>query len=316
MLNSLHGRAVQYDDRNIYVGGRRIGGPEIGRGDIYYVDDSVDGLDGRSMENAVGTLDEAFALCTANQGDIIYVAPDHAETVTGVAGIAHDKAGVTVIGLGAGNQRPRILMDGAATVTYAITADDAFIENIVFAGGHNDIVTCMTTTKKGTHVHGCEFIDNTTDENFLSCITATGAANTSDGISFRGNRALSLNAATVGAVMLNEDVAGCTIRDNMLISEGTGLATIFTCASGKDVKYLDCRNNFLSSKATAGNLGWSNDTASPNNSGIIAHNRVRHADVTAGHILGVVGGCGVFDNLSTSTDAVSGFVLPAIDADS
>jgi hypothetical protein len=31
--------------------------------------------------------------------------------------------------------------------------------------------------------------------------------------------------------------------------------------------------------------------------------------------MGAVGGCGFFDNLSSSTDAVSGFVLPAIDVD-
>jgi hypothetical protein len=91
---------------------------------------------------------------------------------------------------------------------------------------------------------------------------------------------------------------------------------MLTCATGKDVKRCFIARNFLSSKATSGNLFISNDTASPNNSGIVAHNRCGHADVTAGHVLGVVGGCRMFDNLSVSTDALSGFVIPAIDVDS
>ena len=66
---------------------------------------------------------------------------------------------------------------------------------------------------------------------------------------------------------------------------------------------------------TAGNMLVTNDTASPNNSGIIAHNRVGHADTTTTITMGAVGGCRFFDNLNVSTDALSGFVLPAIDVD-
>ena len=55
------------------------------------------------------------------------------------------------------------------------------------------------------------------------------------------------------------------------------------------------------------------DTAS---TGIVAHNRVRHADVTTTHDLGINGiGLGLFDNLSVSTDALSGVLLPAADVD-
>ena len=54
-----------------------------------------------------------------------------------------------------------------------------------------------------------------------------------------------------------------------------------------------------------------------NNNGIIAHNRIGHADVTGAHDLGIEGlGCRLFDNLSVSTDDLSGFVLPALDVDS
>lgn len=274
------------------------------------------GNTGTEMTSALATLDAAFAKCTADKGYIIVVCPNHAETITGAGGIAHDVAGVSVVGLGVGGQRPRFLMDGGTTVTYAISAADAYVENLVFAAGHADIVTCFDVTAAGAHIHNCEFVENTTAENFLSCIAATSTTdNNADNLRVTNNYMYQVDAATVGFITTAADVTGAQVTDNIAISEGTGLATLITCATGKDLKGVRVLRNYLSSKATSGNLFISNDTASPNNSGIIAHNRCRHADVTGGHTMGAVGGCGFFDNLSASTDAVSGFVLPAIDVD-
>ncbi|MFA6244576.1 MAG: hypothetical protein WC655_26775 [Candidatus Hydrogenedentales bacterium] len=285
-------------------------------GNVFWVN-SANGSNGNkgTRERPFTTLDYAIGRCTANNGDLILVAPNHAETITGAGGIAHDVAGVSVIGMGVGNQRPRFLMDAGTTVTYAISAADAYVGNIVFASGHADVVTCFDVTGVYAHIDGCMFVDNVANENFLSAISATGAANTADGLKVTNNRFMSADAATLGFIMTTDDVEFLEATDNVVVSEGTGLATLMTVATGKDVRGIRVLRNYLSSKATAGNLAWSNDTASPNNSGIIAHNRCRHADVTAGHTMGAVGGCGFFDNLSASTDAVSGFVLPAIDVD-
>lgn len=313
--NSLHGRAVQYDKNFLYLNGRPVGSPLVGRGKTIYVDSAVDAASGASPSEAVGTLDEAFALCTADQGDVIVVMPNHAETITGAGGITHDVAGVSVIGLGVGNQRPRFLMDAGTSVTYLISAADAYVENLVFAAGHADIVACFDITAAGAWINNCEFVNNVVDENFKSAITCSGADNTADGLRVTNNFFYTVDAATLGFILTTGDVTGALVADNVVVSEGTGLATLITCATGKDLKGVRVLRNYLSSKATSGNLFISNDTASPNNSGIIAHNRVRHADVTGAHTLGAVGGCGFFDNLSASTDAVSGFVLPAMDVD-
>jgi hypothetical protein len=313
---SIHGRRLGLAPYGLVMDGRVIGGSTptgLGRGKTWYVDSAVDGTDGSSPDTAFGTLDEAFAKCTASQGDVIVVMPNHAETITGAGGIAHDVAGVSVIGLGVGDQRPRFLMDGAATVTYLVSAADAYLENLVFAAGHADIVTCIGVTATGLTVKNCEFVDNVANENFLSAISATGAANSANGLTVEDCFFYSADAATLGFIMITDDIVGLKVMRNVVVSEGTGLATLITCATGKDMRGTRVMWNFLSSKATSGNLFISNDTASPNNSGIIAHNRCRHADVTGGHTMGAVGGCGFFDNLSASTDAVSGFVLPAID---
>ena len=318
MYHSIAGKILGYNASHLLFNGRPVGAqPQaLGRGKTFFVDSAIDAADGSSPDTAVGTLDEAFALCTANQGDTIIVMPNHAETITGAGGITHDVAGVSVIGLGFGNQRPRFLMDAGTTVTYLISAADAYLENLVFAAGHADIVRCIDVTGVYAHIHNCEFVDNVADENFLSAIGASGADNTADGLKVTHCRFLSADAATLAFILAAGDIQFPVVQHNLVVSEGTGLATLITCATGKDLKRCDVRWNFLSSKATAGNLFISNDTASPNNSGIIAHNRCGHADVTTTHTMGAVGGCRFFDNLSASTDAVSGFVLPAIDADS
>ncbi len=213
------------------------------------------------------------------------------------------------------NQRPRFLMDAGTTVSFLVSAADVTVQNCVFASGHADVVTCFDVTGKGFTCLQNEFVDNVVDENFKSAIKFSSTANTSDGAWVIGNRFVTPDAATLGFILCVDDIRDMVAQHNLVVSEGTGLATLITCTTGKDLQFVDVRWNFLSSKATASNLFISNDTASPNNSGIIAHNRCGHADVTAGHTLGAVGGCRFFDNLSVSTDALSGFVLPAIDVD-
>ncbi len=294
------------------------GGADPVLGSVFFVDSATgsNGNLGTSKDVPFATLDYAIGKCTADKGDTIYVMPNHAETITGVGGITADVAGINIIGIGSYNNRPRFLMDGAATVTFVVSAADVTVRNIVFASGHSDVATCFDVTGKGLWVDKCDFVQNTTDENFLSCISCTGADATADGLKVTNCYMYQIDASTVAFIINTGDVTGLVATGNVVISEGTGLATLITCATGKDLKGCCVLWNFLSSKATAGNLFISNDTASPNNSGIIAHNRVRHADVTTTHIMGAVGGCGFFDNLSTSVDNLSGFLLPAADVDS
>ena len=316
MYISLHGKRVGFNQNGLLFDGRPVGSfePRGPKGSVFFVDSAVDGASGASPDEAVGTMDEAFALCTANRGDTIYVMPNHAETVTGVGGVTHDVAGVSVIGLGTGNQRPRFLMDGATTVTWAVSAADAYYENIVLASGNLLVATGFDVTAVGATFVGIEFEDNTTAENWGSPFKATGAANTADGLTIIGCRWVPL-VATVNAlefVEVTDDIRNLRIEDNFIVHEGTA-SPIFLQAGTKVAQGLSIQRNFLSHKMTANDLAF--DNGGSTNSGIIAHNRIGHADVTGAHSLGAVAGCRFFDNLSVSTDALSGFVLPAIDVD-
>ncbi|KKL54861.1 hypothetical protein LCGC14_2261160, partial [marine sediment metagenome] len=167
---SIHGKRLGLlGNGMLSVDGKAFKGaiPTLGR-DIFV--DTVTGADtsdGLTPDRALATLDAAFAECTANKGYRIIVLPNHAETVTAAGGIAHDVAGVSVIGLGNYNQRPRILMD-AGTATYDISAADAYIENVVFASGHLLSAFCFDVTAVGAHIHNVQFDDNTTAENWAT----------------------------------------------------------------------------------------------------------------------------------------------------
>lgn len=300
-----------------------FGVPVMGSGGIpattgkYVFVDSTTGSnsnDGSSPAVAKATVDNAIGVCTANKGDIIVVMPNHAETVTGIGGVTHDVAGVSVIGLGKGNQRPRFLMDGATTVTWAVSAADAYYENIVLASGHLLVATGFDVTGVRATFVNIEFEDNTTAENWGTPFKATGAANTADGLTIIGCRWVPL-VATVNAlefVEVTDDIRNLRIEDNYIAHEGTA-SPLLLQAGTKIAHGLSIQRNVLSHKMTAGDLAYNNGGAT--NSGIIANNLIGHANVTAGHELGAVAGCRFFQNYSVSTDALSGLLLPAADVD-
>lgn len=107
------------------------------RGTAFYVN-SVSGSNsnsGLTWASAVATIDYAVGLCTASRGDVIYVAPGHVETVIAAAGLALDVAGISIIGLGRGSDRPKVNFTTAVGADMDIDAANITIENILFTGG-------------------------------------------------------------------------------------------------------------------------------------------------------------------------------------
>lgn len=316
-FRSLHGKDFGLTPRGLEVYGRSVGSIDMG-GDIYYVSstasNATDGGDGKSPARPFATLDYAIGRCTANNNDIIVVMANHAETITGASGLDFDVAGITVIGVGEGDQRPRFLMDAATTVTADIAAADVTLENLVFAAGHADIVRCIQVQSTGATLRKLEFVENTAGENFLIPIDCSGTTdNECDGLTVEGCRSIGLDAAATEFIALAADIDRLTVRENFVVQSGSTDGALIKQATGKDMTLLDCRWNFVQHAMTAGDLLIDNDTTA--NTGIVAHNRCRHADVTSAHSLIDCDGVGLFDNLSTSVDTASGFVLPAIDTD-
>jgi hypothetical protein len=163
-------------ERVVTVGGnqasRPIGDFMVNISEEYYVNsnDGDDGRRGLSKETAVATLDYAIGLTTANQGDIIYVLPGHAETIT--SAITCDKAGVTIIGLGHGKKRPAFTCN-AAIDTITVTAANVKIQGLYFPESTLTGVTSrINIAAANCMIDGCLFECGQYD---LETITITAA---------------------------------------------------------------------------------------------------------------------------------------------
>jgi hypothetical protein len=111
-------------------------------GDIFFVDSGAAGAGdstgkGKNPDYPYATIDYAIGQATADQGDVIYVLPGHAETLA--ADITVDKADLKIIGLGNMGNRPTLTF-GAAAREINVTADDVILKNLKLVSGANDLV--------------------------------------------------------------------------------------------------------------------------------------------------------------------------------
>lgn len=94
------------------------------------------GSDGNkgTFDAPFSTIDYAIGQCTANRGDIILVKAGHAETLTAASAITCDVAGVAIIGLGDGTDRPELTFGTATTASIVISADNVTWQNFACIG--------------------------------------------------------------------------------------------------------------------------------------------------------------------------------------
>jgi len=110
------------------------GGTAIAKGAV----GGSNGNDG-SYRRPFATLDYAVGKCTANRGDIIVLMPNHSETLA--AAVAVDVAGIAIIGLGQGTNRPAFT-GGVAANLVAVSVANVTISNLYF----NEKTTASTTS--------------------------------------------------------------------------------------------------------------------------------------------------------------------------
>ncbi len=317
---SIHGaRLGLLGDGTLRVDGKVLKGmiPTLGR-DIFV--DSVTGADtsdGLTPDRALATLDAAFASThvVANKGYNIYILPLHSETITGAGGVAHDVAGVSVYGLGHGyTTRPKILLDGGTAVTYLISAKDAHVEGLDLTSGHSNVVTAFGVTATGAHIADCKFRDNTTNEDFLVCITATGADNTADGLTVTDCDWTTIDTDDTAMINTANSILDFTAIGNHMVTTSATAAPFMKCEDGALLINGRIGHNHCFNLMSSGELFISNNGTT--NTGVIYNNFSGHADVSGAHDNGwATGGWRLFENYSASTHAVMCGNAPAVDVD-
>jgi len=87
---------------------------------------------GTARNDALPTIDAAVGKCSANDGNVIYVMPGHAETAS--TQVTMDVAGVTVLGAGVGRSRPAITANASAVDLFNVTAANCKLMNLRLVG--------------------------------------------------------------------------------------------------------------------------------------------------------------------------------------
>ena len=125
-------------------------------GTTYYVDSTnsvasdTAARAGTSRDEPFATLDYAIGRTSASNGDTIVLLPGHAETTTAIAA---DVAGIRIIGIGMGRNRPALTASTAATDLLNVSAANVFIENVRFVGAASGVTALLD-------INGADFVGN------------------------------------------------------------------------------------------------------------------------------------------------------------
>jgi hypothetical protein len=280
------------------------------------------GNDG-SFNAPFSTLAGALSNCVANRGDVVFIKPGHAESVATAAAISLDKAGVAIIGLGIGSNRPTFTHT-LATATIAVAANNVSVQNILFVGGVIDVATCFAVANaqvaRDFTVEGCEFRDSSTILNFAAIVKVGTTANIADGLTFVGNKVYGIAATpTAGttAVVLASDTKRVTIADNVIVHDVALNDTPILLEGGalNHTGLTIARNKCVRPSTTCSGSGHLIGSSSTACSGMVYDNYVKTLDVAAMLLIPTGTKLGFTNNLVSGTADVSGLLIPAADSD-
>jgi len=260
------------------------------------------------------TLSYAISQCTASRGDVIFLMPGHAETISAAAGIALSKAGVCIVGIGTGTLQPTISFTATAS-TMTVTAANCTVYNVNFAAGIQSVVAGIVLTATNFTLDTCSFTNSgTATFSFVDAISATTATtNTIAGLTVN-NCTYNVTDTTVGHFLNTAgSVDSLTFTNNQLTM---GVQNEFPCifaATGKIFTNLYVSENKLYRNNTTNTLALFVQSSTTGNTGLIVNNKIRGA-VTSAYMPYRASGCGYANNLYVHTAETSGFLLPTVDS--
>ena len=204
-------------------------GPLMTTGNVFFVDSGAGaGADspvsnGKNPVRPFLTIDYAIGQCAANNGDIIFVMPGHTESLSAPGDITINVAGVTVMGLGQGNTRPKVTHD-SANGRVSIIASNTRWSNIIH-------VASEASVSRGVHVWAgiehseidhCHFTFDETGVEFSTAMIKVGnggASAAADDTYIHDNWFQAENIDGAGSAILLDDVIAPRIINNLFTGD-------------------------------------------------------------------------------------------------
>lgn len=155
-------------------------------GNIFWVDSGAGSDFGKGTHNQpFSTIDYAIGRCTANNGDIILVKSGHAETLSTAGAIAQDVAGVSILGLGSGADRPTLTFS-AVDATMTVSAASSYVGNLLIKPSIDSVVSPIVVSAADCTID-VEVQDASATVECVSAILTTAAADRLDiNLKYRG----------------------------------------------------------------------------------------------------------------------------------
>lgn len=132
-------------------------------GNYWFVSSTTgsNGNTGKSSNQAFATLAQASSAATASNGDVIILLPGHAETITGAAAITLSKAGLYIVGLGNGANRPTFTWSTSTAAQVIVSGANITFDNVRFDfTGIDAVVAAISVTAIDVKFINSTFITN------------------------------------------------------------------------------------------------------------------------------------------------------------
>lgn len=301
LIQTHPGRAFWVSNASTLLQGQR-GGSDSNRG---------------TFDAPFSTIAGALLNCVANRGDIIFVKPGHAETLTTAANLVLNVAGVAIIGLGGGSTRPTLTY-GAAAANIPVTAANIVVFNVLHRANFADVVSAYTATSTNTPtdfvVDSCEFRDVASNKNFIKCVTGNATANSMDGFTFSNNKVFGLatTAASQACIMAAANDRQSYLDNFVVYPVLNDTAALVDFGANSHTNLNMGRNKVFrpSTSTTGGSLFSGGATAS---TGYVYDNYSWHLDNSAALLAPTGTKLGFQNNYSMITGAAdkSGLINPA-----
>lgn len=203
-------------------------------GKVFFVGNRSDlpSGNGGSPDYPFSTMQKALAKCVSGRGDIVYVLPGHAENISAADAWSSLVAGVKVIGLGTGNDRPTFTWTATAGTILADVANVRIQNCRLLMAGPLASTTALTVTvgipitAAAFQLIGCE-VNVGVDADQLCTDAFTISAGGDDCI-FDGNYIWGGALAEITSV-ITTSAAGA---DRLKIRNNTITAAVVTAATG------------------------------------------------------------------------------------
>ena len=279
---------------------------EHGSGNIYWVD-SVNGAStnsGNGPTDALDTLDAAVGKCTANQGDTIVVMEGHSETIIADSGVDIDVAGVTVLGLGHGADRPTFTFDTAATADFKLAAASVKIQNLLFLAGIDALTGPIEVSAADCAIIDCEYRDD--DSNNYETVDVVTTTTSADRLlidGFRFTHEGGSGGTQIQSVINIAAVDGVEIRNCFIVCDGANGG--IECGQAT---HLHIHHNYIEST-------HANDvciTLGSTSTGLVSHNNLKIATDAQVTWISATNDCALFENYGVNADAQTGGVIGTV----